>query len=171
MKKTNTNKVNAVAEQAKANNKTKATAAQTKTNNNAKQLTVKPYDDVPVTIENKTLGSLKSWAYHTYRDLSEDYLYFDRAYAKGMGYTEDELNSMIADARLILGLCDPYTDDRYSVTGANVFESCIGIINICKAYINALHESIKPAKSSHISVVKTMSEGLKYTETDEYDDF
>lgn len=129
---------------------------------------------ITISVDAKTLDKLQTWALHTYRDLSENYLHFDRAYAKGMfgiGYTETELNQMIADAGLLLSLSNPYDDDRYCVTGANVFESCMGIISICKAYINALHESIEASKPGRISVVKTMSEGLKYTDADDWDDF
>ena len=82
--------------------------------------------------------------------------------------TKAELNWMIAEAGLLLSISNPDDDERYCVTGANVFESCMGIISICNAYINAMHETPKPGK---ISIVKTMSEGLKYTDADDWDDF
>lgn len=134
MKKVNNSKANKV--QAKANNKVKA--------NKIDLTTIQLYDDISVTIETKTLNKMKSWAFHTYRDLSEDCLHVGMAYEDGktdnlISYTEDELKQMIVDAGLQLNLFDPNDDDRYVVTGTNVYESCMYIIDICKAYINALH--------------------------------
>ena len=141
--KVNMNKVNNNANQAKANNKAKATAAQAKANK-IDLTTVQLYDDISVTIETKTLDKMKSWAFHTYRDLSEDSIYVGMTYEDGktddiIGYTEEELNQMIIDAGLALNLFDPNDDDSYAVTGTNVYESCMRIIDICKAYIHALH--------------------------------
>jgi hypothetical protein len=205
MKKTTTTQAKANTTKAQTAKSTKpTTTAQAKANNNAKPQTnknvtksfksktvqvevtnIQLYDDVSVTIETDTLSSMQSWAYHTYRDLSEDSLYVDMAVADGktdnlISRTEAELNQMMADAALMLSMADPDDDERYCVTGCNVFESCTGIISICRSFVNALHGNyngvrLEPAKPSRkpgrISVVKTMSEGLKYTDIDEYDDF
>ena len=143
MKKTTTTQ--AKVNTAKARTAATQTAKSFKTETKTVQIdvtTVQLYDDVSVTIETNTLRKLQSWAFHTYRDLSENYLYFDRG-DFAIGYTETELNKMIADAGLLLSLSDPNSDDCYSVTGCNVFESCMGIISICREYINVLHEDIE----------------------------
>lgn len=185
MKKTNNVKVNKVNENAKVNN-TKATKANNETKANktnvantkidAKQLTtVQIADDVSVTLEAKTLSEMESWAMHTYRDLSEDSIYVGMAYEDGktdiIGYTEDELNQMIANAGLIVNLFDSNDDNRYCVTGANVYESCMRIIDICKAYIHALHGNydaiglVKPKYKSSTLPINIESEYHRlYTE-------
>ena len=146
MKKTNTNKVNAGAKQAKANNvaeQTKATAAQTKTNNNAKQFTVKPHEGCSVTIENKTFDDMKSWAYHLTKDI--DNLCIDINYAVEDGstidfipYTEDELNEMIAMAGFAINVFDPNDTEVYR-DYYNAYGCCKYIIARCLDLIHVLN--------------------------------
>lgn len=143
MKKTNTNKVNA---QAKANNdakQTKATAAQTKANNNAEQLTFKPHEGCSVTIENKTFGDMKYWAYHLTKDLES--LFIDLNYAVDDGstidfipYTEDELNEMIAQAGFAINFFDPNDTEIYRWY-YNAYGCCRYIMDHCATLIHVLH--------------------------------
>lgn len=140
MKKTNTNKVNA---QAKANNETKATAAQTKANNNAKQLTFNPHEGCSVTVENKTFGDMKSWAYHLTREIDD--LCIDINYAVDDGskidfipYTEDELNEMIAMAGFAINVFDPNDTEVYR-DYYNAYGCCKYIIARGLDLIHVLH--------------------------------
>jgi hypothetical protein len=140
MKKTNNVKANKV--QAKANNKANTTAAQAKTNN-AKQLTVKPYDGISVTLENKTLSQIKSWAYHLTKDL--DNLFIDLNYAVEDGtnidfipYTEDELNEMIAQAGFAINFFDPNDTEIYRWY-FNAYGCCRYIMDRCATLTHVLH--------------------------------
>lgn len=128
---------------------------------------------VTITVETKTLDKMQSWALHTYRDLETTMVYTRDGKLDSYdvdGFTKAELNWMIAEAGLLLSISNPDDDERYCVTGATVFESCMGIISICRAIINTMHSDVR-SKPGKISVVKTMSEGLKYTDADDWDDF
>ena len=149
MKKTNNvkaNKVNAGAEQAKANNvakQTKATAAQTKANNDAKQLTVQPHEGCSVTIENKTFDDMKYWAYHLTKDIENLCIDVNDVVADGSNmdfipYTEDELNEMIAMAGFAINIFDPNDTEVYR-DYYNAYGCCKYIIARCMDLIHALH--------------------------------
>lgn len=167
MKKVNTNKVNAGA---KANNdakQTKTTAEQTnkKVTKSFKTKTVQVeitniqlYDDVAVSIESNTLDKMENWAYKVQEELAFD-----------TPYTEDELNEMIVDAGLMLNLFE----DKANKYGDNTYKLCKSIIRMCIHRLDKIEnsKSKETKKLGRISVVKTMSEGLKYTETDDWDDF
>lgn len=168
MKKTNNvkaNKVNMnkVNNNAKANNETKTTAAQAKANNNAEQFTVQPYDGISVTVENKTLDKMKSWAYHLTKDL--DSLFIDLNYAVEDGtnidfipYTEDELNEMIAKAGFAINFFDPNDTEIYR-DYYNAYGCCRCIIDNCITLTYALHGNY-----DGLGWVKP-----KYTKTSDFD--
>lgn len=144
MKKTNNvkaNKVNAGAEQ--ANNKAKTTAAQAKANNNAEQLTFNPHVGCSVTIENKTFGDMKSWAYHLTRDIDDlcidiNYAVEDGSTIDFIPYTEDELNEMIAMAGFAINVFDPNDTEVYR-DYYNAYGCCKYIIARCLDLIHVLH--------------------------------
>lgn len=159
MKKTNNVKVNnakATAEQAKVTKsfKTKTETVQAEVTN------IQLYDDIAVAIESKTLAKMEHWAYKVQEELEEMLCFDDER------YTEDELNEMIVDAGLMLNLFE----DKANEYGYNTYKICKSIIRMCIHGIDKI-EDRKTKKPGRISVVKTMSEGLKYTETDDWDDF
>lgn len=163
MKKVNTNKVQAVAEQ--QTNKKVTKSFKTKTVQ-VEVTNIQIYDDIAVSIESKTLDKMEHWAYKVHEELEEMLCFDDDR------YSEDELNEMIVDAGLMLNLFE----DKANEYGNNTYKLCKSIIRMCIHRIDRLHEDnnnmiTEPKKPGRISAVKTMSEGLKYTETDDWDDF
>ena len=175
MKKVNTNKVTAGAVANQTNKKvTKSFKTETKTVQ-VEVTNIQLYDDVSIAIESKTLDKMKSWAYHTEDDLSLILCQATSEYAEGKNdnlipypFTEDKLRDMIANAGLILNLFDEDNDTH---------KLCNAIIRDCFHFIDILHGNYScldlriDKKPGRISTVKTMSEGLKYTEVDDWDDF
>jgi hypothetical protein len=170
MKKVNTNKVQAVAEQQTNKKVTKSFKPKTV---EVEVTNIQLYDEVAVSIESGILIDMESWAYHTEDDLALILCQAKSEYAEGkttnlIPFTEDKLRDMIIRAGLILNLFDEDNDTH---------KLCRGIIRDCVYCIDILHGAYScldcknDKKPGRISTVKTMSEGLKYTETDDWDDF
>lgn len=150
MKKTNNVKANKVNENAKVNN-TKATKAnnvakQTKTANtkiDAKLLTVKPHEGCSVTFEDGTIESMKSWAYHVTRDLSDFFISLNDVVDAGETptidpYTEDQINEMIAQAGFAINFFDPNDTEIYR-DYYNAYGCCRYIMERCVTLTHILH--------------------------------
>lgn len=130
MKKTNNVKANKVNAEAKANN-------------DAKQFTVQPHEGCSVTIENKTFGDMKYWAYHLTKDIDDLCIDVNNAVADGSNmdfipYTEDELNEMIAMAGFAINIFDPNDTEVYRWY-YNAYGCCKYIIARCMDLIHVLH--------------------------------
>ena len=146
MKKVNTNKVQAVAEQQTNKKVTKSFKTETKTVQ-VEVTNIQLYDDVAVSLESDVLHKMENWAYKVQEELAFD-----------TPYTEDELNEMIVDAGLILNLFE----DKANEYGDNTYQLCKSIIRMC---IHRLDE-IEDSKSKE---TKANNDAKQFTVKPKYD--